>query len=82
MLHKAAHTQMHTVSKISQPRAVGGQANAIWCSVFMLSSSQLHTWEMISPATVVGPPTASPPAPTLGYSSLCCLRLPTKSHSS
>lgn len=42
-----------------------GPADAIWCPVSTLSNSQLHTWEAASPATVVGPPTALPPAPTL-----------------
>lgn len=74
---------MHTVLKISQPWAVGRQANAIWCPVIMLSNSQLHTWEMVSPATVVGPPTARPPAPTLvNLSLMLSPRLQTKSNSS
>ncbi|KAK1891684.1 Tumor necrosis factor alpha-induced protein 8-like protein 3 [Dissostichus eleginoides] len=56
---------MRTVSKKSEPWALGRPAYAIWCPVFTLSNTRLHTWEMVSPATVVGPPTARPPAATL-----------------
>ena len=71
------------MSKISQPWAVGRQANAIWCPVLTLSNSQLHTWEMVSPATVVGPPTERPPAPTLmTLSFMSSYRLQTESNSS
>lgn len=75
------HTNAHSVENKS---ALGsGQANAIWCPVFMLSNSQLHNWEAASPATVVGPPTARPPAPTLlNLSFLLSHRMQTKSNSS
>lgn len=46
-VYTCTHTEVHTVLKISEPWAVGKQANAIWCPVFMLSGSQVHTWEII-----------------------------------
>lgn len=54
------HTHTHSVAGKS---ALGSeQAKAIWCPALTLSTSQLHTWEAASPASVVGPPTAHPPA--------------------
>lgn len=61
--HKHTHANGHRDEEKSASGS--GPADAIWCPVSTLSNSQLHTWEAASPATVVGPPTALPPAPTL-----------------
>lgn len=65
--HTRRHTQTHTNGQRDEETSASGsgQAGAIWCPVSTLSNSQLHTWEAASPATVVGPPTALPPAPAL-----------------